>query len=147
LNLPPSKRHLVDVNVCFAWLVNDNANHHKAKQWFATLDPEAVVLCRSVQISVLRLLSDARIMGAFSKPSPMKAWQLVTALCDDDRVVFAPEPSNWENAFPPLLYDPRPAPKLVADAYLAAFAIAGGFRLVSFDSGFRQFKDLDFLQL
>jgi hypothetical protein len=33
------------------------------------------------------------------------------------------------------------------DAYLAAFACAGGFQLVTTDSGFRQFRGLDLLLL
>ena len=33
------------------------------------------------------------------------------------------------------------------DAYLAAFALTAGMRLVSFDSGFTRFKDLDCLIL
>lgn len=51
MKIPPSKRYLVDVNVWFAWLVNDNANHEKAKQWFSTLEPKEAVLCRIVQVS------------------------------------------------------------------------------------------------
>jgi predicted nucleic acid-binding protein len=33
------------------------------------------------------------------------------------------------------------------DAYLVAFAQAAGMRVVSFDSGFARFKDLDYLIL
>lgn len=144
---PPIKQFIVDVNLWFAWLLSDNSKHLDAKKWFATLQPEQAVLCRVVQLSVVRLLSDARIMGPNSKPSPQKAWSLVCAICEDERVVFAPEPENWQGEFPRFLTDPRPAPKLIADAYLAAFAMAGGYRLASFDSGFKQFKGLDFLQL
>jgi len=38
-------------------------------------------------------------------------------------------------------------PKLWTDAYLAAFARAGGLRLVSFDHDFTRFADLDLLLL
>jgi predicted nucleic acid-binding protein len=34
------------------------------------------------------------------------------------------------------------APKLWSDAYLAAFAIAGGYQLVTFDRGFKQYANL-----
>ena len=37
----------------------------------------------------------------------------------------------------------RPSPKLWMDAYLAAFAIAGGYRFTTTDQGFKQFKNLD----
>ena len=42
-----------------------------------------------------------------------------------------------------LLRYPVPTPKLVGDAYLAAFAIAGGRKMVTADGGFRQFRGLD----
>jgi predicted nucleic acid-binding protein len=45
-----------------------------------------------------------------------------------------------------LLDYPVPTNKFVADAYLAAFAIAASMRLTTFDSGFEQFRGLE-LQL
>jgi hypothetical protein len=36
-----------------------------------------------------------------------------------------------------------PTGKLIGDAYLAAFSIAGARRMVTLDRGFRQFKSLD----
>ena len=36
-------------------------------------------------------------------------------------------------------------PETLMDAYLAAFAMAGGYRLVTTDKGFKQFKGLDLL--
>jgi predicted nucleic acid-binding protein len=38
---------------------------------------------------------------------------------------------------------PSASPKLWMDAYLAAFAISGGYRLVTFDNAFTQFQGLD----
>jgi predicted nucleic acid-binding protein len=35
------------------------------------------------------------------------------------------------------------SPKLWMDAYLAAFAITGGFQFVTTDAGFRQYPNLD----
>lgn len=35
------------------------------------------------------------------------------------------------------------SPKVVMDAYLAAFAVAGGYRLVTLDRAFVQFKGLE----
>ena len=39
------------------------------------------------------------------------------------------------------------SPKLWMDAYLAAFALAGEYRLVTTDAAYRQFKGLDLLVL
>ena len=39
------------------------------------------------------------------------------------------------------------SPKLWMDAYLAAFALTGGYRMVTTDTAFRQFQGLDVLVL
>jgi uncharacterized protein len=39
------------------------------------------------------------------------------------------------------------SPKLWMDAYLAAFALAGRYQMVTTDAGFRQFRGLDLLVL
>ena len=39
------------------------------------------------------------------------------------------------------------SPKLWMDAYLAAFALAGRYRIVTTDAGFRQFQGIDLLVL
>jgi predicted nucleic acid-binding protein len=41
----------------------------------------------------------------------------------------------------------KPSPKLWMDAYLAAFALQSGHRLVTTDRDFRQFKGLDLFLL
>jgi predicted nucleic acid-binding protein len=63
---------------------------------------------------------------------------------EDERVEFVAESDGPDNAFPLLVKHPMPTPKLVADAYLAAFAISARRRLVTLDAGFRQFSRLDF---
>jgi len=61
-------------------------------------------------------------------------------------VNFVGEPAQIDAVFPVMLRYSIPTNKLVADAWLAAFAIASSSRLVTLDAGFRQFKGLD-LQL
>jgi predicted nucleic acid-binding protein len=53
------------------------------------------------------------------------------------------EPAPLDSAFPRLLTYSVPTNKLVSDAYVAAFAIAGTLRLATLDSGFEQFRGLD----
>ena len=75
--------------------------------------------------------------------SAAKAWSLIAALAEDERVEFASEPPDIESVFPSLLNYPVPTGKLVSDAYLAAFAIGTSRRLVTLDAGYRQFRGLD----
>ena len=73
------------------------------------------------------------------------AWKLYEALVSDRRVSWVAEPSadtiglRWKG----LAARASASPKLWMDAYLAAFALAGGHRLVTTDKAFAQFKGLD----
>jgi predicted nucleic acid-binding protein len=68
---------------------------------------------------------------------------LTEKLLEDERVDFVSEPAGVDSVLPALLNCPIPTGKLVADAYLAAFAITASRRLVTLDRGFRQFRGLD----
>lgn len=58
-------------------------------------------------------------------------------------VIEATEDPLWKE----LALRETASPKLWMDAYLAAFAIAGRFRMVTTDAAFRQFRGLDLLLL
>jgi predicted nucleic acid-binding protein len=53
------------------------------------------------------------------------------------------EPRGTEVLWKKLGATTKASPKLWMDAYLAAFAVAGEFSLVTTDKGFKQFKGLD----
>jgi predicted nucleic acid-binding protein len=72
----------------------------------------------------------------------------VHQLLRDDRVSLRiEEPSGVEPRWRRLALRDQPSPKLWMDAYLAAFALAGGYRMVTTDRAFRQFPELDLLVL
>lgn len=70
--------------------------------------------------------------------SQQEAWQAYLRWFTDERIEFHREPEGpeFEKLFQELSSKGRPAPKLWADAYLAAFARAAGLTLVTFDRGF-----------
>ena len=63
------------------------------------------------------------------------------------RIAWVEEPSGLERHWKRLAVGPKASPKLWMDAYLAAFALAGGHELVTTDKAFKQFKGLDLLLL
>lgn len=69
---------------------------------------------------------------------PRAAWRAYRTWFEDERVQFANEPDSpdFEAVFESLSSGPRPSTKTWADAYLAAFAVAADFELVTFDTGF-----------
>ena len=69
--------------------------------------------------------------------SQSEAWTVYDRWLDDHRISLVEEPHALERRFRALTRSRHAAPKAWADAYLAAFADAAQFRLVTFDRGFR----------
>ena len=137
-----AKAWLADVNVLLALLVSHHEHHKVAFKWFDRLGAGEAGLCRWVQLALVRLLGNRHIMGQYAT-SALEAWALTEELQQDERVYFLAEPASAHTIFPSLLHYSVPTAKLVGDAWLAAHAFAARTRLVTLDSGFRQFKGLD----
>ena len=143
--------NLCDSNVWLALVLSKHVHHNKAKRWFEGVDEVAsIALCRQTQQTVLRLLTNAAVLGPYGNPplSNRQAWEVLEALQGDDRVVFvADEPAGLESRWSSFALRDTASPKLWMDAYLAAFAAAAGHRMVTTDEGFRQFAGLEVLVL
>jgi len=70
------------------------------------------------------------------------AWQMFEDLYDDPRVVFAEEPDGIQSLWRGYTQHQSFSPKVWNDAYLAAFARAADFELVTFDMGFAQYANV-----
>lgn len=140
------RRCLVDLNVCLALSVRHHEHHSQARAWFETLTAGEAGLCRVVQLGLVRLLTNKSILGQYALPA-REAWAFVDQLLEDERLDFIVEPLDLAGFVPAFLQYPCPTGKLITDAYLAAFAVAGSLCLVTFDRGFRQFKGLDLVLL
>jgi len=130
--MPTSKIFLPDVNV---WLALASQRHIHAPVcggWLNSLSAGEVVFCRVTQMGLLRLLVNEAAMGS-DVLSCRDAWRTYRAMLADERVQFAPEPFSLEPEWRRMTAQDRPAPRIWTDAYLAAFARAGGMRLVTLD--------------
>ena len=124
---------LPDVNVWIAIAADRHEHHDLARQWFdSAVAP--VCFCRVTQMAFLRLLTNPKVMGEDSL-SPAGAIAVYRQLASDERVRFAPEPPNIESAWISLMSAREASGSTWTDAYLAAFALEAGFRLISFDRG------------
>jgi predicted nucleic acid-binding protein len=83
-------------------------------------------------MGLLRLLTKEAVMGA-DVLSSRDAWRVYHTMLSDARIRFAVEPFNLEEEWRRLTFQKRPTPNVWTDAYLAAFARAGEFRLVTLD--------------
>lgn len=137
---------LVDVNVFLALLVRYHVHHRAAKAWFDRLARRQAALCRLVQLSVVRLLCNRSIMADRVVPA-LRAFEMLAELREDERLEFVAEPPFLDDSLYRILRYSAAKPKLISDAYLAAFAVAGSLSLVTFDKGFRDFIGLDLILL
>ena len=134
---------LVDVNVLLALVDPCHLHHSLAKRFINRQDSNsAILICRVTQMGVLRLLVNHSVMQG--EPMTLReAWSWYGNFIQDPSVFHVAEPSGLQARWAELCFPFGSSPKILTDAYLAAFAISGGFKLASFDNGFRQFEDLD----
>jgi len=140
---------LADSNVWLALVLSEHEHHPQVSNWLLQQSPAEVALCRMTQLALLRLLTTRAVLSPYGNPplTNEQAGQLSDGLLADPRIRFAQEPSGLETQWKGLAHVPSASPKLWMDAYLAAFAIAGGHQLITIDSAFTQFHGLDLVLL
>jgi predicted nucleic acid-binding protein len=80
--------------------------------------------------------------------SNSEAWAAFDAMIGDDRIVLRrDDPAGLDAAWRRLTARNSASPALWMDGYLAAYALAAGYTLVTLDRAFRQFPGLDVLVL
>jgi toxin-antitoxin system PIN domain toxin len=137
---------LPDVNVWLALSVPDHSHHPRARQYWYEESGSELAFCRVTALAFLRLTTQPAVMGG--EPLTVReAWEAYVALRKLPEVVLAVEPDGCEDLLAAWAREPEATPRLWTDAYLAAFARAGAYRLVSFDSDFGRFQGLDLLRL
>lgn len=137
---------LCDTNVWLALALSGHVHHRVARAWLDTVDePGAIHFCRATQQSFLRLMTNRTVLGAYGSPplTNSQAWAAYAAFLGDDRIVLTDrEPHGLEAQWKAFAMRRSAAPKVWMDAYLAAFARAGGFELVTTDADFTQYRGL-----
>ncbi len=143
--------YLCDTNVWLALTLSAHVHHPRTRDWFDAVDtPVSILFCRATQQSLLRLLTNRAVLAPYGNPplTNAEAWAAYEALAADGRVgIVVDEPPGLEERWPAWALRPSASPKLWMDAYLAAFADAGEYRLVTTDRAFTQFDGLDVLVL
>jgi len=123
----------LDINVWLALSSRDHRHFESAWTWYTRLPPRTVLLfCRITQLGLLRLLTTESVMGQGTL-TQAQAWEAYDRLIGSAGARFAEEPAGMESRFRSYSGAQQASPKEWADAYLAAFAEAGGLTLVTFD--------------
>jgi uncharacterized protein len=132
---------LPDVNVWIALAFASHVHHAKAKNWFDGLPSAPCFFCRMTQQGFLRLATDPRVLLANAVTLP-EAWKMYDAILRDVRVSLSDEPVGVEPIWRSLTQGATFTPKVWNDAFLAAFADAAGYELVTFDKGFTRYANV-----
>ncbi len=142
--------YLCDLNVWVALALAPHSHHQAARAWLDTVgNRESVLFCRATQQGFLRLMTTASVLAPYGL-QPLTnavAWNAYEAFIADSRITFQAEPGGVARLWRAFTFSGATSPKLWMDAYLAAFAIADGCRMVTIDEAFRQFEGLDLLVL
>ncbi len=142
---------LCDSNVWLALALSKHVHHAVVHDWLDTIvEPSSVLFCRATQQAFLRLLTNTAVLAPYGNPplTNQEAWSAYEALIADDRITFREgQPARLDPRWREFALRDTASPKLWMDAYLAAFALAGRYRMVTTDTAFRQFSGLDLLLL
>jgi len=137
---------LADSNIWLALTLSKHSFHRASRAWLDQMKADDLVLfCRSTQQSYLRLLTTAEVLAPYgiAPLSNAEAWAAYEGWLASGCAAFIDEPRGLDSYWKTLAVRETSSPKLWMDAYLAAFAMSGGYRLVTTDKGFKQFKSLD----
>jgi toxin-antitoxin system PIN domain toxin len=133
---------LPDLNVSLALACPDHNHHRQAVHYWENQADAQVLFCTVTALGLVRLVCQPKLMGAAVK-TLAEASSLLEAFCQQHGVSMASaEHAGWE-VFHQLLHSGKVPHRLCTDAYLAALAIANGWRLVSFDRDFDRFTGLE----
>lgn len=142
----PSQGDLPDVNVWLALLNAQHSHHQAAKHYWDRAAAQRISFCRITMLGLLRLSTNKAVMGG-TPYSTAQSWQAYQAVIDLPEVSFVSEPAGIDGLMVKLTSQSKFKPADWTDAYLSAFAQLAGLRMVSFDIGFAQYKDLSLLAL
>jgi toxin-antitoxin system PIN domain toxin len=136
---------LLDVNVWLA-LAHPGHTHHQAARTYWSGAPLQLAFCRASMQGFLRLVTQPAVMGE-AVHTAEEAWSIYQAHLASGRVVFLPEPAKAEEQLRRYTLRQGFHTRDWTDAWLASLAVTASCRMVSFDSGFTQYDELDFLNL
>ena len=133
---------LFDTNVWIAAVFSTHPFHDVARRRLLDATPSSpAIFCRATQISFLRLASTPTLHRAYgaegmSNNDALVALNVFEAL---EQVRVQDEPAGTVTQWHAMAGCSSASPKVWMDAYLAAFAIAGGLRLLTLDRDFGNF--------
>ena len=136
---------ILDINVWLALVDQNHLHHASASSYWRGEHHSSLAFTRVSMLGLLRLSTRPGVLSRTLAPA--EAWGVYQKFIALPNIRFLAEPAGLDAHFHTLTTQSALSHRLWTDAYLAAFATAGGHRLVSFDADFALFPGLDFLHL
>lgn len=137
---------LPDINVWIALSAPDHEHRARADRYWHEEAAPRLAITTVTMLGIARVCSAAPIFAGHAL-TPGAAWGAIQGWLGYSQVAYLYEPEGCRNRLDALVSAGLVTHRTWTDAYLAAFAMAAGLRLVSFDSDFRRFPDLYLLHL
>ena len=133
---------LLDVNVWLALAFPAHPHHALGVAAYRRATPaRPACFCRTTQQGFLRVATNPVFLRSsnITALTNRDAWAALSQLMASPSVAYCEEPAGVVAIWQRLGAMPSMSTKVWMDAYLAAFASAGGLEMVTLDQGFSQF--------
>ncbi|GIU99622.1 MAG: ribonuclease VapC41 [Actinomycetota bacterium] len=137
---------LLDASVWVALSAPDHIHHSRARRYWEEEADEELGFCRITALALVRYLTNPRILGEAALDGAA-AWRALGTWLATPGVRWLEEPVGLDEWLARWSGELDPRGGHWADAYLAAFAVAGDHRLVAFDADFRRYPEVRLLHL
>jgi len=136
---------LPDVNVWLAMVDENHPHHTRATAYWQNESSAEIAFCRLTVLAFLRLATHPKVL---SRPlSSDEAWDIYHRYRIEAGVGFIEDAAEIDPDFMALTRVADFPHHLWTDGYLAAFARFRNCRIISFDTDFHRFPNLNFLHL
>jgi hypothetical protein len=139
-------RDLLDASVWLPLSAPEHVHYPRARRYWDEESASELAFCRLTAIEFLRRLTNAQILGTAALDGA-GAWHALETWLAVPQVTFLAEPPGLDELLTQWAGKLDLRDGQWADAYLAAFALASGCRLISFDESFHRYPGIEFLHL
>ncbi|MGH9326232.1 MAG: TA system VapC family ribonuclease toxin [Terriglobia bacterium] len=139
-------RDLLDASVWLPLSAPDHVHYARARRYWDHEAGGELAFCRVTALALLRHLTSPRILGSAALDGTA-AWNALRTWLALPRITVLNEPAGLDELLGQWAGRLDLRGGKWTDAYLAAFAAAGGCRLVAFDGDFLAFPGVEFLHL
>jgi hypothetical protein len=139
-------RDLRDANVWLPLSAPEHVHHLRARRYWDEESASELAFCRVTALELLRHLTNTAILGQAALDGGA-AWRALETWLAVPQITLLAEPPGLDEILAQWAGQLDLRAGHWTEAYVAAFAVASGCRLVAFDPDFRRYPGVEFLYL